>query len=597
MAIWAATQGSEEGFEAFDAWSQKWVKYDADGTRKAWEEITRSPPTEIDAGTLFYLANEADPERWRRYHPGDDGPVALGFTREGNFAFRDRVRNLIVVSSSGQLLAPQHLLGLMPSKFWMERFPSKTRTGSDWFNALAAGEALMAACRSAGPFNPLRIRGRGIWREGDNIIINLGGPIPATAKFHYVCFEPIPFDPIVHFDVPRLLKLFRLFPWRNPQDAMLLLGWAALAPICGVLDWRPHGFIWGGPQTGKTTIHTLLKYLLTPMVVSTEGGSTEAGIRQTLGPDSQPVIIDEFESDQHRDNIRRVLRLMRSASSADNPLLRGTPEGRALEFSLRTTFLVCAVNCTGLTPADQSRILLLELTKHNNDKETAQTIAAGERHFRDQGPHWCGYMVSLAKLMQPALRAFQSQMPIADRHHRQNFATILAAAFIALEGRTPTEDEVNQWIADYTPAMERHAEDSARDNSLECFDHLRDHIIERYTLSRWIATAMLDGGEYRTNDADRIIHAYGIAVKEIEGETFVCLRNGAPNINNIFTNTAWWGRGWQRALRALDGAVSPRDPVRFGGNDKSRAVGIPATYFAGDDPIESTGSTVDGPAF
>ena len=457
MATWAATGGSDDGFKAFDDWSQKWVKYSEAGTRKAWQEITRSPPTEISAGALFYEANQADPGWHRRYYPGDDGPIALGFTRDGHYAFRDRVRNLIVLASSSQLLSPQHLLGLMPSEFWIERFLAKTKKDSNWFNAFGTGEALMAACKRAGPFNPLRVRGRGIWREGEDIIINLGGPIPATAKYQYICFEPIQFDPIAEFDVPRLLELLRLFQWRNPQDAMLLLGWAALAPICGVLDWRPHGFIWGGPQTGKTTLHTLLKYLLTPLVVSTEGGSSEAGIRQTLGPDSQPIIIDEFESDHHRDNIRRVLRLMRSASSADNPLLRGTPEGRALEFSLRTAFMVCAVNCTGLSPADQSRILLLELTKHNNDQAIAQKIAAEEAYFCDLGPRWCGYMVALAGLLQPALRAFQLKMPTADRHHRQNFATILAAAFIALEGRVPSEDEVSQWIADYAPAMERHA--------------------------------------------------------------------------------------------------------------------------------------------
>jgi hypothetical protein len=288
---------------------------------------------------------------------------------------------------------------------------------------------------------------------------------------------------------------------------------------------------------------------------------------------------------------------MRSSSSADNPLLRGTPEGRALEFSLRTTFLVSAVNCTGLSPADQSRILLLELTKHNNDQAVAQKIAAEETHFRDLGPRWCGYMVSLAELMQPALGAFQLKMPIADRHHRQNFATILAAAFIALKGRTPTEDEVSQWIADYAPTMERHGEDNARDNSVECLDQLRDHIIERYPLSRWIATAMQDSdNQYRTEDAERIIQMYGIAVKEIDNKMFICIRNGAPNINAIFRNTVWWGHGWQRALHALNGAITPKNPVRFGG-DKSRAVGIPIAYFEDSDPIEYTGRTKDGPNF
>jgi hypothetical protein len=64
MAVWRATGGSDAGFRTFDKWSQKWVDYDAERTRKAWREITDSPPNIIGAGTLFYHADEASPG-WR----------------------------------------------------------------------------------------------------------------------------------------------------------------------------------------------------------------------------------------------------------------------------------------------------------------------------------------------------------------------------------------------------------------------------------------------------------------------------------------------------------------------------------------------------
>ena len=56
--------------------------------------------------------------------------------------------------------------------------------------------------------------------------------------------------------------------------------------------------------------------------------------------DSRPVIIDEFESDQGRSHIAGVIRLARSASSAESPVLRGTPEGKAMQFALRTMLLL-----------------------------------------------------------------------------------------------------------------------------------------------------------------------------------------------------------------------------------------------------------------
>src|SRR5882757_4326199 len=64
MAAWSATRGSEEGFSAFDGWSSRWSRYDAADTRKAWDEITGSPPDRIGAGTLFHRADQADPN-WR----------------------------------------------------------------------------------------------------------------------------------------------------------------------------------------------------------------------------------------------------------------------------------------------------------------------------------------------------------------------------------------------------------------------------------------------------------------------------------------------------------------------------------------------------
>jgi Bifunctional DNA primase/polymerase, N-terminal/Primase C terminal 2 (PriCT-2) len=62
MAGWRATAG--EGFAGFDAWAQKSGKYNARNTIERWQAYFKSPPTQIGAGTLIMLANEADPG-WR----------------------------------------------------------------------------------------------------------------------------------------------------------------------------------------------------------------------------------------------------------------------------------------------------------------------------------------------------------------------------------------------------------------------------------------------------------------------------------------------------------------------------------------------------
>ena len=75
MAYWRASEGSAEGFDAFDAWSQKSGKYDAKTTRSRWQHYATSPPDKIGAGTLVYLARKADPDfmRRRQTEASDDG--------------------------------------------------------------------------------------------------------------------------------------------------------------------------------------------------------------------------------------------------------------------------------------------------------------------------------------------------------------------------------------------------------------------------------------------------------------------------------------------------------------------------------------------
>lgn len=63
MAIFSVAAGAE-GLELFDTFSRKSGKYNERTTKMKWRLYKTSPPTQIGVGTLFYLADEADPS-WR----------------------------------------------------------------------------------------------------------------------------------------------------------------------------------------------------------------------------------------------------------------------------------------------------------------------------------------------------------------------------------------------------------------------------------------------------------------------------------------------------------------------------------------------------
>jgi hypothetical protein len=58
MAIFAATDGSAEGFKLFNAFSRRARKYDAANTRAKWKAFHGC----LGAGTIFHLAEEAVPD-------------------------------------------------------------------------------------------------------------------------------------------------------------------------------------------------------------------------------------------------------------------------------------------------------------------------------------------------------------------------------------------------------------------------------------------------------------------------------------------------------------------------------------------------------
>jgi hypothetical protein len=66
MAAFRASGG--QSLAAFDAWSKKSRKYWAPDVSERWANYSRSPPDQIGAGTLFFMANQADPTWLDAWH-------------------------------------------------------------------------------------------------------------------------------------------------------------------------------------------------------------------------------------------------------------------------------------------------------------------------------------------------------------------------------------------------------------------------------------------------------------------------------------------------------------------------------------------------
>ncbi|WNJ99931.1 bifunctional DNA primase/polymerase [Thalassospiraceae bacterium LMO-JJ14] len=515
------------------------------------------------------------------YDPGDIGPQPLGYTPQNTFVFFMPRSRLVMAMSAQQLTTPAGLLGLANKDFWEERFPKLGPKGEPaGFAPQWAADVLMQACRDRGPFNMDRVRGRGVWRDGSDIIVNLTGRVPEESKNVYVCFDPVDFDGgDYEVDANRILEAISLPNWKNTDDPLLLLGWMFLAPICGVLKSRPHGFLIGARNTGKTTLLNGITRLLSPLVVSLDGQSTEAGIRQRLQADSLPVILDEFESDGSRGRLSSVMKLARSAYSSESQVARGTPEGKALQFNIRASFLFAAIHPTILTSADASRIIRFELDRHDNDPNTGRMFNQAMDEFEALGPAWCQNAIRLAGLVPEAVSTFLGEMPPEDSRHLNNMSTMFAGAFLALEGRVPSQAEAALWIERYFDLIQIHAEAHRIDDADDCLNHLLGTLIDEYTVGSILATVLATGAGH--NSPPSVTDLLNRGVKVVDDGFVVANRH--PGLAEIYRNTRWENGSWRDALARIDGA-RPQEPLRFNG-PRSRGIWLPKEILDGIDPI------------
>ena len=252
-----------------------------------------------------------------------------------------------------------------------------------------------------------------------------------------------------------------------------------------------------------------------------------------------------------------------------------------MQFMLRTCFFFAAVNPSGMSPADATRILLFEMLKHDNNPLMGAQIAEDEVYFTDMGPRWCGYMAGIAQLIPLAIETFKKALPGINSRHRQNVATLLAGAFVALNRSAPSEEQAGTMADAFMPSVEAHAEAFERDDAMECLQHLLGHIVEKNTLGYWLAAALQDKrGELKNdevqNAARRILRNFDILVRPEDKEAGFFIKNRSPAIEGVFQETKWGRGAWEKALRKLDGYFAPSNPLHFGGSrGKARAIGLP----------------------
>lgn len=455
-----------------------------------------------------------------------------------------------------------------------------------------------------GVFDLARIRGRGAWIDKGRNILHVGNKVyidgeavpPETVQSRYLYPRDLDMDvqyvrPASNASSHELVKICERLSWERSLSGALLAGWCVIAPLCGMLDWRPHIWVTGPSGAGKSTVlNDIIGVMLGHVGVKVEGKTTEAGIRQMLGTDARPILFDEAEAEDES-SARRMQGILDFArvSSSGGKIIKGTTGGRSMEFVARSAFCFSSINTTVKHLADEARITKLVLHRDNSKSdgyweqlERDLNNLITEDYANSMLSRSIYYMGTIKANIDVFIRAATSVFK--SRRIADQIGTMLAGTYLCYSTNVIGYDKAKEWIERFD--WSEHTIVSAKSDPerlLELVATRRVRIVSAHT------THDITLGEaiIITSGID-LMHPQGQLKEECEAElrrfgikvdrTAVTIANSCQPMAKMLSGTPWES-SWSRTLSEIDGAEKV-DTQHFSPGIKSRAVKVPLKMIA-----------------
>lgn len=586
---WDAADAEVEGWDGdrVMSWSSAWL---ADMTPD--QDETDEP----DIGQFDMPEPRDPPKNAFRY---------LGYNRE-NYYYLPNGKGQIVSLRAGEH-RELRMLEIANMEYWRIKLglPSDAKIAKEEWLMLADG--LMRNSEHQGIFDETRVRGRGAWIDGKNVVVHTGAEVlidrRATpldgikSRYVYEAASPWEFGfgaAANHQEAHKLVQICKRLTWAESMSYALLAGWCVIAPVSGALNWRPHIWITGPASSGKTTaLNDIVGRIVGPSAERFDGKTTEAAVRQTLGYDARPVIIDEAEGEDQAGIIRMqgLLDLARVASSG-GMLAKGSANHKVVKFVVRSCFCFSAINTSVRHHADESRISKLVLIPN--------TATDREKHYEDLKRD-----IDATFTLEYASRMFARTIDHLPTLLK-NCEVFTSAAAVVFHSRRAA-DQIGPLLAGYymchstAPISQEKAEEFIRKHDWSDYVSLGSEPDEtrmfQFLMSRKVRVSMAstqvdvtigtaieeakkDGGD-RKSPYGAALAAVGIKYED----GMIAVSDSAENTRTLFRDMPQWQSDWKRTLRNLPGAMKGSKAERFGPGMVSKVTWLPyglldGTYVA-----------------
>lgn len=510
----------------------------------------------------------------------------LGYNERVFYYFPFKSRQIVGLSSAGHTM--NALLELDDLDSWWTYFGTMDSPSPSKIS-LAAANGLMQTAKTRGVFKQEdRVRGGGAWMDEGRLIMHCGDSLYIDGQKHsfndldsyytYVASAKLlsPADiPLDNHESFRLRKICEAISWENPLSGSLLAGWLVIAPLCAALEYRPHIYVTGESQSGKSTlINKIIKPILGKFALRVGGKTSEPSVREQMGYDARPLIFDEAEPSG---SIGAVIELARMASTGEIVKKFGQNP-----FNARFCACFSAINPPVNKTADENRISFMVIKK--NRKPTAiqdyddlvamikETITPdfGARLVK----RTLNNVDALFKNIEVFSRAFRKTF--GDARASEQIGTMLAGLYLLGRTSVVTEEIAIEWVKRYE--WTDHTIIDQEGDPLRLVQHIASSLV-RYNGGSEISVAELISLVHRDRDmnSDKILRNYGIAVR---GE-HVSIASRSHNLARLLKDTEWSSK-WSRTLGDVAGAEKIASEY-FGRGIKTSGVRLPIELFIGEE--------------
>lgn len=508
----------------------------------------------------------------------------LGFNDGNYYYFPFNLRQIITISASGHTL--QNLFRLDDLDNWMAKFGAGET--SEKKMVMYASNALIQRAAQRGVFEEKdKVRGSGAWIDDGRKILHCGNAIYVDgvktpfqnieSKYTYIASSEVtkPSDnPLSNSEAYAIRLICEAVTWENKLSGSLLAGFLVIAPICGALSFRPHVWISGEHESGKSTVmDKIIKPVIGDIAVSLDGRSTEPKIRETIGYGARPVIFDEAEKSA---SIDAVIELARASTDGKHVGKFGQKIFKAL-----SCFCFSAINPPVNKASDESRISFMMIKKNRRSTAIAEYNALLGMIEKTITKDYSARM--LARTMQNLdalfdnIKTFEvaARPVVKSARAAQMIGAFLGGLYLLSKTDRISQEAAEEWIKRY--------------------DWTTHTMVERETepvrLLQYISSIVLKSGQKETSvgdliymahegsdDADKILSYNGISVKDGR----VNFAAGVPALSKHLKDTDWTNKPTMM-LSQLEGAEKIKS-MYFSRGVRTSGISIPIKYFKDEAP-------------